>query len=75
MHIFVFIALQYIVHDNGVYCFTIIDHDNCILDSTASSSLNAMAAVTWEDLLKWKFYYLEEHTQATIAKIIGKYQY
>lgn len=40
--------------------------------STISSTLNSMAAMTWEDLLKWKFYYLSEKAQTTINKVIGK---
>lgn len=38
--------------------------------STISSTLNSMAAMTWEDLLKWKFYYLSEKAQTTINKVI-----
>ena len=31
-----------------------------------------MAAVTWEDFMKWKYHYLSPRTQTNIAKFLGK---
>ena len=41
--------------------------------STMSSSLNALAAVTWEDMLKWKFHYLSEARKTIVLKVLGWY--
>jgi len=38
--------------------------------STASSILNSMAAITWEDFLKLKFHYLSDSKQALVTKIL-----
>jgi len=38
--------------------------------SSLSSSLSAMAAITWEDGMKYKFYYLPESTKANITKAL-----
>ena len=40
--------------------------------STISSSLNAAAAITWEDLMKWRWGHLTEGQKTVILKVIGK---
>ena len=40
--------------------------------STLSSSINSMAAVTWEDVLKPHFGNWSQFKQATANKIMGK---
>ena len=39
-----------------------------------SSGINAMAAVTWEDMFKIKFDHLPEERKTLITKIMGKYK-
>lgn len=38
--------------------------------STLSSSLNSLAAVTWKDLLEWKFHYIPEERKALVNKVL-----
>ncbi len=49
------------------WCFSV----TCPFCSTASSSLNAMAAVTWEDIFKIKLGHLSDENQAKITKVLG----
>ena len=44
-----------------------------LTNSTASSSLNAMAAVTWEDVLKLRFSHWSDESQAKVTKVLGEY--
>jgi hypothetical protein len=45
-----------------------------VLPSSVSSSLGAVAAVTWEDMLKWKFGYLSTTRQMMIIKSLSRPQ-
>ncbi|CAD5121146.1 DgyrCDS9681 [Dimorphilus gyrociliatus] len=38
--------------------------------STLSSSLNSLAAVTWKDLLEWKFHHIPEERKALANKLL-----
>ena len=40
--------------------------------STMSSCLNALAAVVWEDMLRWKLDYLSETKKTIVLKGLGQ---
>ena len=39
--------------------------------SSVSSSMNSLSAVTWKDMMEWKFYYLPEWKKALITKLLS----
>ena len=39
--------------------------------SSVSSSMNSLSAVTWKDMMEWKFYYLPEWKKALITKVLA----
>ena len=41
--------------------------------STLSSSLNSLSAVTWKDMVEWKFKHIPESRKALATKILGNY--
>ena len=43
----------------------------CYLCSSVSSSMNSLSAVTWKDMMEWKFHYIPEWKKALITKVLG----
>ena len=48
-------------------------HMVLVVFSSVSSGLSALAANTWEDILKFKLGHIDEFKAAILTKVLGKY--
>ncbi len=55
------------------FCLNNTNIEKIFTSSTLSSGFNALATVTWDDLLKRYFRNIKEKNQLLVTKLIGEY--